>query len=189
MSKEFQAITHDIEQWIKSQKIFFVATAPLSADGLVNCSPKGLDSFRILDDHTVAYLDLTGSGIETVSHVKENHRITIMFCAFEGPPQIVRVQGYGTVIEKTDQAFKSLAALFPENCGARSIIKVNVKRVSTSCGFAVPFFEYKEDRDTLTKWANEKRAEGVRAYQLKNNLESLDGLPGLQAQDDQYGKE
>ncbi len=180
MGKSFDHIPTDIQDWIIKQPIFFVSTAPLSADGLVNCSPKGLDSFRILDNHTVAYLDLTGSGVETIAHLKENERITIMFCAFEGPPRILRLYGKGKVWERGSSAFIAHQANFPHYDGARSIIEIEVFKVLTSCGYAVPLMAYQQDRDVLDKWVDRKGVEGVLAYQQEKNRESLDGLKGLE---------
>ena len=168
-----------LADWLKQQRLFFVGTAPLSADGHVNISPKGLDSLRILDPQTVAYLDLTGSGIETVAHVRENGRIVLMFCAFEGAPKIVRLHGQGEVIEPGHDDFASLLALFPQQPGVRSIIRVRVIRAADTCGFGVPLFEYQGERTTLADWARKIGPEEIAAYQQKKNAESLDGLPGL----------
>ncbi|MEM6258104.1 MAG: pyridoxamine 5'-phosphate oxidase family protein [Planctomycetota bacterium] len=167
--------------FIAKQRMFFVATAPLSGHGLVNLSPKGLDgTFTIIDDRTVAYLDLTGSGIETLAHLRENGRICIMFNAYEGPPNILRIQGKGQAIEPGQPGFDELASRFPDLPGVRSIIKVTADRVADSCGFGVPFYEYKGQRDELTDWAQKKRPDGVTRYQQAKNRKSLDGLPGLE---------
>ena len=181
MGKVFPVIDDRWKDWINERKMFFVSTAPLSADGLVNCSPKGLDSFRILDELTVAYLDLAGSGIETIDHLKENGRITIMFCAFEGAPKILRLYGEGEVLEKGTPGFEELKSLFPHYEGARSIIKVSLKRIQDACGFSVPLYTYEGERDTLLKWADAKGgATGVKDYVNDRNKVSLDGLPGIQ---------
>lgn len=180
MATEFNIITPKLQMWIEKQKMFFVSTAPLAANGFVNCSPKGLDSFRILNDTSVAYLDLTGSGVETIAHIKENQRITIMFCAFEGPPKIVRLQGKGEVFEVGSPKFNELKSKFPTYSGIRSIIKINCTRISDSCGYAVPKYEYKGQRDVLLKWADRKGVEGIKAYQIQKNAKSLDGLIGLE---------
>lgn len=162
--------------------MFFVATAPLAGDGLVNLSPKGLDgTFAVIDDTAVAYLDLTGSGVETIAHLRENGRITIMFNAFEGPPNILRIQGKGEAIEPGDPGFAALSAHFPSMPGVRSIIKVTVQRVADSCGFGVPIYTYTGQRDTLTQWCEKKGPEGVADYQRKKNATSLDCLPGLRS--------
>ena len=179
MGKIFQKIDARLSHWIKQQKMFFVSTAPLSKDGLVNCSPKGLDSFRILDELSVAYLDLTGSGVETIAHLKENQRITIMFCAFEGPPKILRLYGKGEVLVNGSEEFQSLIHLFPNYLGARSIIKIKLHRIADSCGYAVPLYEFKKDRDTLLLWAERKGADAIEAYKEEKNKQSLDGLEGL----------
>jgi hypothetical protein len=159
--------------------MFFVASAPLDPAGHVNLSPKGLDTFRILDPGTVAYLDLTGSGIETVAHLKENGRIVIMFCAFQGPPNILRLHGRGRVVE-ADAEFDALRALFPEFEGVRSVIVVEITRVSDSCGFAVPLLRYEGEREQLQAWAKKKGAEGLKDYRAAKNSQSIDGLRGLE---------
>ncbi len=166
--------------FIGKQKMFFVATAPRGDDGLINVSPKGLDgTFAVIDDRTVAYLDLTGSGVETIAHLRENGRICVMFCAFDGPPNILRIQGTGDVVEPGDDGFVGLASRFPEVPGVRSIIRITVGRIADSCGFGVPRYDYAGQRDTLTKWAEKKGPDGVREYQAGKNRRSLDGLPGL----------
>ncbi len=165
--------------WIKQQKMFFVGTAPLASDGHVNLSPKGGDSFRILNPLEVAYLDYTGSGAETIAHLRENGRMVIMFCAFEGPPQIFRLHGKGTAHLKGTPGYDKLAAHFPGNPGARSIIHLAVERVADSCGYSVPFYDYKGDRDGLDKWASKKGEDGIAAYQNEMNAISIDGLPSI----------
>ena len=179
MGKVHEQIDEKLAEWIRKQHMFFVATAPRSDEGLINCSPKGLDTFRILDGQTVAYLDLTGSGVETIAHLQENGRIVIMFCAFDGAPNIVRLHGKGEALEPTHPDFATLLALFPEIPGTRSIIRVQVARVSDSCGYAVPRYSFKEDRDALINYAENKGPEGMVAYRAKHNRQSLDGLPGL----------
>jgi Pyridoxamine 5'-phosphate oxidase len=179
MGKVYEVIDEKLAEWIQEQRMFFVATAPQGDEGLINCSPKGLDTFRILDDQTVAYLDLTGSGVETIAHLKENGRIVIMFCAFEGAPNIVRLYGKGSVLEMDHPDFAELLPLFPELPGVRSIIRVAVNRVSDSCGFAVPRYRYQADRDALIKYAENKGPAGMATYRAQKNRRSLDGLPGL----------
>ena len=180
MSKTFETINDQIREFIAAQKMFFVATAPLSEDGLVNLSPKGLDgTFAILDDRTVAYLDLTGSGIETVAHVKENGRICVMFCAFEGPPKIVRIHGRGEVLAADDAEFAELLTHFPDYTGVRSIVRIHATRISDSCGFAVPVYEYKSQREQLLRWSQHKGEDEIAAYHSEKNATSLDGLPGI----------
>lgn len=179
MGKLYDAIEGKLEDFILKQHVFFVATAPLSGDGLVNLSPKGLDSFRILDPRTVAYLDLTGSGVETIAHLKENGRVVIMFCAFDGPPKIVRLHGHGEAIEPGAAEFDDLAARFPTYPGIRSVIRVDCQRISDSCGFGVPLMSYESDRSQLPAHAERKGPEGIEAYKATKNALSLDGLPGL----------
>ena len=180
MSKQISTITPELTEWIGRQKVFFVASAPLSADGHVNCSPKGGDAFRVLGARSVAYADYTGSGAETAAHVNENGRIVLMFCAFEGPPQIARLHGRAEVLEPFHPEYASLASHFPSHPGVRAIIRVAVSRISTSCGYAVPFMNYEAPRDTLDRWATSKGPEGVRAYRREKNKASIDGLPALQ---------
>lgn len=180
MGKIHEQIDTRLETFIRSQKMFFVATAPLAGDGMVNVSPKGLDTFAILDPHTVAYLDLVGSGIETVAHLRENGRIVIMFCAFEGTPNIVRLHGRGEALEPGHADFAALAARFPAHPGTRAIIRVRCTRISDSCGFGVPRFDFVGERTQLTDWVERKGPEAVRAYQEANNARSIDGLPGLE---------
>jgi len=179
MGKEYPEIDTKIRTWVEKQKIFFVATAPLAGDGMVNCSPKGMDSFRILGPRTVAYLDLTGSGVETIAHLRENQRIVIMMCAFEGPPQIIRFHGKGRVLQKGSTDYDAQISHFEEYPGARAIIIIDVDRISDSCGYSVPYYDYKGERDVLLKWAKNKGDDGVSDYQANNNRKSLDGLKGL----------
>jgi len=180
MGKIYESITPKLEAWISQQKMFFVATAPISADGHVNCSPKGLDSFRVLGPKSVAYQDLTGSGIETVSHIKENGRIVLMFCAFDGAPRIVRLYGRGNVVEPGAIEFDQLVSKFPDRMATRSFIRVELTRVADSCGFGVPKFEYLGERDSLTTYADELGIEKLEAYRAENNRQSVDGLRGLE---------
>ena len=179
MGKPHDGISPDLQAWIERQKMFFVATSPLAADGLVNCSPKGLDSFRVLGPREVAYVDLTGSGVETIAHLRENGRIVFMFCAFEGPPKIVRLHGTGRVAAAGTPEFEALQPLFPDHEGTRAIISATVTRVSDSCGYAVPLYEYEKDRDTLIRWSASKGPEGLARYRHDKNARSLDGLPGM----------
>ena len=181
MGKQYAEIDSTLAQFITSQPVFFVATAPLDAHGHVNCSPKGLGSLRVLDPHTVAYVDFTGSGVETIAHLRENGRIVLMFCAFEGPPKIVRIHGNGLVIPSGDAEFAPLLqsmAVQPE-AGIRAIIRVDATRVSTSCGYAVPLLKFEQQREQLQKWADKKGTTGLESYKLEKNSLSIDGLPGL----------
>jgi hypothetical protein len=179
MSETYEQIDNKLAAWIKHQRVFFVATAPLAGDGHVNCSPKGGDSFRVIDPQTVAYQDLTGSGAETIAHLRENGRIVIMFCAFEGPTMIVRLHGRGEVITPSHSDFRSLVAQFPKNSGTRAVIRVKVSRVSDSCGYAVPFFDYRDQRDVLDKWVQDKGTAKLEEYRRAKNAQSIDGLPAL----------
>ena len=180
MSNVYKQIEFDLEKWIQKQKVFFVATAPLLENGHINCSPKGGDTFHIIDPRTVAYLDFFGSGIETVAHLKENKRILIMFCAFEGAPKIVRLHGKGEVILPGDKEYKKLNSVFLSHHGARSIIKINVERISDSCGFGVPIMKFKSQRDDLMRWAEARSPEELVKYRADKNKKSIDGLPGLE---------
>ena len=179
MGKIYEEITSELRQWIEEQSLFFVGSAPLDCDGHVNCSPKGMDTFRILGDVEVAYLDLTGSGVETVSHVRENGRIVFMFCALSGPPKIVRLHGHAVVVTSDQPQFEQVKSHFSEHQGVRSIITCEVKRVSDSCGYAVPRYEYVGERDTLTRWTESKGVQGLEDYRRQMNEVSIDGLPGL----------
>ena len=179
MGKLYTEINDELKAWIEKQHMFFVSTAPQSPEHHLNTSPKGLDTFRILGPNRVAYLDFTGSGIETIAHLRENGRILIMMCAFEGAPNIVRLYGRGRVHFESSEEFKSLISKFPEYPGTRAVIDVEVHRISDSCGYAVPLYSFQGHRDVLPKWAQKKGAEGVREYQQGNNLMSIDGLPGI----------
>ena len=181
MGKLFTEIDDDLRAFIAAQQMFFVATAPLSADGHVNLSPKGLDSFRVLGPTTVAYLDLTGSGVETIAHLRENGRLTVLFCAFDGRPRIVRLQGRGRVVLPTDPTWPDLSAHFPPLPGVRSVIVLEADRISDSCGYGVPLYEFAGHRKQLTAWADTKGPTGVAEYQAKKNHTSIDGLPGIAA--------
>jgi hypothetical protein len=177
MSARHEGITDDLARFIVKQPLFFVATAPLAAGGHVNLSPKGLDCFRMLSPQHVAYLDLTGSGNETSAHLAENGRITFMFCAFQGPPRILRLYGRGKTVLPGEDGWQSLRSNFPGHPGARQIIVADIHRVQTSCGFAVPLMDYVSQRDTLLDWADKKGSDGVARYQREHNRASLDGLP------------
>ncbi len=179
MGKVVDSITPQIRTFIEAQPMFFVATAPSGDDGHVNLSPKGLDTIRVLDERRVAYLDLTGSGAETIAHLRQNGRITLMFCAFDGPPNIVRLHGRGRVVRPGDDDFDDLIALFPALPGTRSVIEVTAHRVATSCGYAVPKLALVEQRDTLLDWAERRGPDGVEAYWAEKNETSIDGLPAL----------
>ena len=177
MAKEFPSIDPKLSDWIELQKLFFVSTAPLAGDGLINCSPKGMDSFRILGPTTVGYLDLTGSGAETIANLKENGRIVFMFTAFEGAPRIVRFHGTGTAHLRGSPAYDALISRFSDHLGSRSIIVAELSRISDSCGYSVPLYDYKGERDVLTQWCDRKGSEGLEAYRQENNRSSLNQLP------------
>jgi Pyridoxamine 5'-phosphate oxidase len=183
MGKLYDDITDGLEAFIKRQHIFFVATAPLEEGGHVNVSPKGLDTFAILDPHTVAYQDFSGSGAETIAHLKQNARITIMFCAFEGPPFILRLYGQGEVLEPNDPRFDALNERFALNLGVRSIIRVGLTRIQGSCGFGVPLYDFVKPRDTLLKWAEKKGVQGIVKFKREHNVRSIDGLLALEVFD------
>ena len=180
MAKTFDGIDEKVGRFLADQPVFFVATAPSGSEGHVNLSPKGVSgTFRVLDPETVAYLDATGSGIETVAHLRDNGRIVIMFCAFSGPPRIVRLHGRGRVVLPGDDDWEELAARFPPQPGTRSIITVALERVSDSCGFGVPLMTYERERGQLADWAGRKTEEELSDYRAKKNAVSIDGLPGL----------
>ena len=179
MGKLYDTITPELGAWLAAQHVFFVATAPLAADGLVNASPKGLDTFRVLGPRTVAYLDLTGSGVETIAHLRENGRIVFVFAAFTGLPKIVRLHGRGEVITPEAAEWRELRARFPELPGARAVIRATLTRISDSCGYAVPELEYQRERDTLVRSCEAKGADALARYRDEKNARSLDGLPGL----------
>lgn len=181
MAKRYETITPDLLAWVEQQRLFFVATAPLAGDGHVNCSPKGLDTLRVLGPRQVAYLDLTGSGAETIAHLRENGRIVFMFCALSGPPRIVRFHGTGRVVTPDMPSWPELRPLFPDYPGARAIIHAEITRIGSSCGYAVPKFEHVEDRDALERWAQVKGDDGLAAYRKQHNACSIDGLPSLDA--------
>ena len=175
-------ITEELATWLLAQPVFFVATAPLDSDGHVNCSPKGnRGEFAVIDEHSVAYLDQTGSGVETIAHLQENGRITIMFCAFSGAPRIVRLQGAGSTVLRSDGQFADLARHFPSSVGvgARAIIVARLDRVADSCGYGVPLMRFDRHRPALDAWANKKGKEGIALYQMLNNRLSIDDLDGI----------
>jgi hypothetical protein len=178
MGPVLDAITDELAAFIAAQRVFFVATAPTDG-GHVNVSPKGLDTFTVLDPNTVAYLDLTGSGVETIAHLRQDGRITIMFCAFDGKPNIVRLYGRGEVLPMGKPETDALLPRFGSYPGARSVIRVRVDRVSTSCGYGVPLLRYEGERDQLTTWADRRGPDGLVEYREEKNAASIDGLPGL----------
>lgn len=177
MAKTFDRLTPDLQQFIAAQQMFFVASAPRSDSGHVYLSPKGLDSFRILSPTQVAYLDLTGSGNETAAHLQENGRITLMFCAFQGAPLILRLFGKGRTILPRDTEWETIAPHFLLLPGTRQIIVAELDRIQTSCGTGVPLYELQSQRTEMITWAEKKGVEGMEQYRQQKNRTSIDGLP------------
>jgi len=183
MGKTFELIDESMATWLKEQPVFFVATAPLAPDGHVNCSPKGnRGEFAVTSPRSVAYLEQTGSGIETIAHLRENGRVVVMFCAFSGPPRIVRLHGIGRSILVGSSEFGTLARQFGGDVGvgARSIIHVELSRISDSCGFGVPLMDFEQHRVTMDQWSTRKGLDGIREYWAQNNEYSIDDLKGLE---------
>ena len=178
MGRTHDRIDDALAAWLARQAVFFVATAPADG-GHVNVSPKGLDTFRVLDDHTVAYLDLTGSGAETIAHLRDDGRITMMFCAFSGPPRIVRLHGRGEALGVGTDGYAALVDRFPDLPGARAVVCMSVERVADSCGYAVPLMDLVGPRDRLERWAEAKGPDGLVRYREQHNAVSIDGLPAL----------
>ena len=176
MAKLYENINRDLAAFIEAQKVFFVATAPLSGEGHVNLSPKGMDCFRILSEMRVAYLDLTGSGNETSAHITENGRITFMFCAFDHPPSILRLYGTGRTILPGDAEWDDLCPRFPTIAGTRQIIVADISRVQTACGYAVPLMDFVAERDTLVRYCEKIGEDAIQTYQQEKNAYSIDGL-------------
>ncbi|MEP6666842.1 MAG: pyridoxamine 5'-phosphate oxidase family protein [Nocardioidaceae bacterium] len=180
MGKVYECIDARLRGFIERQHVFFVATAPSGADGHVNISPKGIGgTFTVIDDHTVAYLDITASGAETIAHLRDNGRITVMFCAFDGPPNVVRLHGRGRVVTLYDDEFADLLPRFTETRGARAVVVVDVQRVADSCGYGVPLLDYVGERDLLPAHMERKGAEGQVTYRQQKNVASIDRLPAF----------
>lgn len=179
MSATYERLDEKLIGFIRAQRMFFVATAPLAADGHVNVSPKGYDSLVVLDERRVAWLDLGGSGAETLAHLRENGRITLMFCAFEGPANIVRLHGRGRATAFGEPGFAELKALFPDFERARAIVEVDVERISDSCGWGVPMFDFKGERDQLRRWVDHRPFDEWAERRYEANAASIDGLPAL----------
>ena len=175
MARQYPGITRELQDFIKQQKIFFVGTA--AYDRRVNVSPKGMDTFRIINENKVYWLNLTGSGNETAAHLLENNRMTIMFLAFEGEPMILRLYGQARVIHPRDSQWDKLISLFPPLVGARQVIDVEVDLAQTSCGMGVPCFDYVAERDFLKRWAEKKGKKGLRKHWRDKNQLSIDGKP------------
>lgn len=179
MGIDYTEIDERIQRWMARQHLFFVASAPLSADGLVNVSPKGGDTLRVLGPRKLAYVDYGGSGIETVAHLRENSRITIMMCAFDGPPKIYRFFGRGRNVEPHEEEFDTLLKAFPPQFSVRNFVVVDVDRIMDSCGYGVPEFDFRKQRDSMRNWVEAKTDAELKDYRRQKNTESLDGLPGL----------
>ncbi len=188
MAEVFERIDDRLRAFVEAQRMFFVATAPSGDEGHVNLSPKGGDGlFRVTGPHGFAYVDLMGSGIETIAHLRENGRIVVMFCAFEGPPKIVRLHGAGRPVQQNDEGFEELLATFElsdeQRVAVRSVVTVDVTRIGDSCGFVVPRMDYVGERDQLYRFADNRLRkigpEAVKEYVSANNAESIDGLTGL----------
>jgi hypothetical protein len=175
MAKMYETLTPELQAFIRKQKMFFVATT--APDARINLSPKGLDSLRVLDDRTLAYLDLTGSSAETAAHLRVDPRMTMMFCSFSVEALLLRVYGQGVGVRPQDDRWAELAALFPEYLGARQIVVLNIESVQTSCGAGVPMMGYAGERGTLTEWARKKGEDGIAEYRQQKNAVSIDGLP------------
>jgi hypothetical protein len=175
MAKFYDSISSTLKEFISNQKIFFVSTAAES--GRINLSPKGMDSFRIMDENKILWLNLTGSGNETAAHIQQVNRMTIMFCAFDGNPLILRLYGAAKVIHTQDKDWDQYYAHFSATAGARQIFEMQVESVQTSCGFAVPLMDYQEDQDILKNWAEKKGEEAIKDYWEEKNVTSIDGLP------------
>jgi hypothetical protein len=182
MAKTYDVIDGRLVEWLREQPVFFVSTAPLSADGSLNCSPKGnRQEFAVLGERSVAYLDQTGSGVETIAHLQENGRIVVMFCAFDGPPRIVRLHGIGRAVAVDSPGFAGLSRHFPggPGVGVRSIIVIDVSRISDSCGYGVPLMTFERHRPTMDQWSARKGPDGIREYWCEKNAASIDDLEGL----------
>jgi predicted pyridoxine 5'-phosphate oxidase superfamily flavin-nucleotide-binding protein len=180
MSTVHERIDPRLRAFIERQHVFFVATAPTNPAGHVNVSPKGIGgTFAVIDDSTVAYLDITASGAETIAHLRDNGRITLMFCAFEGPPNVVRLHGHGRFVTVYDDGFADLLTLFDEHRGARAVVIVDVERVSDSCGYGVPLLTHVGERDLLPEYMERKGEAGQVEYRRRKNTVSIDGLPAF----------
>lgn len=175
MAKFYSKLNSRLQNFIEAQKIFFVATA--AEDGRINLSPKGMDSFKVVDEKRVLWLNVTGSGNETAAHLLAKNRITIMFCSFEGAPNILRLYGKGKEIKPSDSEWEMVASHFTILPGTRQIFDITIESAQTSCGMAIPFFEYKGEREELNEWAAEKGEDGIKAYWTEKNQTSIDGLP------------
>ena len=174
MAKFYTKLSKRLQKFISNQKIFFVATAADS--GRINLSPKGMDSFRVVEEDRVLWLNVTGSGNETAAHLLVNNRITIMFCSFEKEPNILRLYGKGKEIKEGDENWENLIKLFPETPGTRQIFDIKIESAQTSCGMSIPYYDYKGEREDLNDWAAEKGKDGIKKYWEEKNQKSIDGL-------------
>jgi hypothetical protein len=179
MSTVYEKLDEKLTKFIKAQKVFFVATAPLTGEGNVNVSPKGYDSLVILGEKTLAWIDLGGSGVETMAHVRENGRITLMWCAFEGKPNVLRIFGKAEAIQFDDPRFDALLPLFPSYDRARSIVVVQIHRIADACGWGVPLMTFAGEREQLKRWVDHRPEDEWREHRYQKNAVSIDGLPGL----------
>jgi len=179
MGKIFDGVDAELSVWITAAPLWFVATAPLARDGRVNVSPRGHDTLSVLGPHRVGWVDYTGSGVETIAHLRENGRITVMFCSYDARPRIVRLHGHGTVALPGEAAYEQVVALHPAHPSTRAVVLVDVERVSDSCGYGVPVMEVVGERDLMRLTAQKKGPEGLAAYRAQHNAVSIDGLPGL----------
>jgi hypothetical protein len=184
MGKTFSGIDEALRAFLEGQKLFFVATAPGNGDGHLNLSPKGLESFFVRGPRTVGYIDFNGSGVETIAHLRADGRIVFLFCAFTGSPRIVRLHGRGRAIEPGDAEFAAFRDRIPPDDAVRAVIVADLDRISDSCGYGVPRYDFVGERDQLQKWAARKGADGLREYRRRNNSKSIDGLPGLRRPDE-----
>jgi len=174
MAKQLDHITTPLQEFIEKQKLFFVGTA--ATEGRINVSPKGTDSFRVIDKNKIVWMNLTGSGNETAAHLLLNERMTIMFCAFEGSPLILRLYGTAHIFHQRDESYKTYKKLFPEHIGARQIIEMQVDMVQTSCGFAVPLMDFQAERGMLDKWSEKQGKDKIEQYWKVKNTKSIDGF-------------
>ncbi len=179
MSKPLDSLDEEARAWIAAQRLVFVATAPLARDGHVNCSPRGGDCLRILGDRELVLDDLTGSGAETAAHVRENGRIVLMLCAFEGPPRIMRFHGRAEFVPMGHPRHAEFEALFESHPGRRAFYRIDIDRISSSCGYKVPLLDYRGERDVLDRWSEKEGPEGVAEFRREKNRSSIDGLPAF----------
>ena len=179
VAKVFDGIDDALASWIAAQPMWFLATAPLAADGRLNVSPRGHDSFSVLGRHRVGWVDYTGSGVETIAHLRENGRVCVMFASFDRRPRIVRLHGRGAVSLPGDPEFEEVAGRHPAHPGTRAVVVVEVERVSDACGYGVPVMDLVGERDLLRLDAEKRGPEGLDAYRAQKNARSIDGLPGL----------